>query len=304
MTTQSSVSLNRERHMIKRFDDLIELLGEYLSSEFNRKGKSSKKLNRWKATEFRTFFLYTGLIILKEVLSEDEYNNFLYFFVSMRLLLSPSPTKRQIKFANLCLRKYVYEFSILYGDHHLVYNFHNLIHLTDDCDFYEASLNDISAFPFESYIGEMKRDIKGTIKPLAQYYRRYSERLHIEKSHPYQPTETRIVDSLRENSKADSFIMLPNDSIFKIFAMKTGSEVIVVQKLNITYDDDGSRKEFFLRPMPATDLNIFVCDGLCNSRTFLPTSVLLTAKKCIAFPFENSENEDSKWLVIPLLHTM
>ena len=86
--------------------------------------------------------------------------------------------------------------------------------------------------------------------------------------------------------------------------MKTGSEVIVVQKLNITYDDDGSRKEFFLRPMPATDLNIFVCDGLCNSRTFLPTSVLLTAKKCIAFPFENSENEDSKWLVIPLLHTM
>jgi hypothetical protein len=102
----------------------------------------------------------------------------------------------------------VYEFRILYGDHHLVYNFHNLIHLTDDCEFYEASLNDISsAFPFESNIGEMKRDIKGTINPLAQYYRRYNERLHIEKSLPYQPTEKRIVDSLRKNSKAYSFIM-------------------------------------------------------------------------------------------------
>jgi hypothetical protein len=33
--------------MIERFDDLIELLGEYLSSEFNRKGKSSKKLRSW-----------------------------------------------------------------------------------------------------------------------------------------------------------------------------------------------------------------------------------------------------------------
>ncbi len=63
----------------------------------------------------------------------------------------------------------MYKFSILYGDHHLVYNFHNLIHLTDDCDFYETSLNDIRAFPFESYIGKMKRDIKGTIKPLGQY---------------------------------------------------------------------------------------------------------------------------------------
>ena len=80
--------------IIKRFDDLIELLREYLSSEFNRKGKSPKKLCRWKATEFRTFFLYTGLILLKNVLSEDEYNNFLYFLVAMRLLLTHSPTKR------------------------------------------------------------------------------------------------------------------------------------------------------------------------------------------------------------------
>ena len=125
--------------MIEWFDDLIELLGEYLSNEFNRKGKSSKKLCRWKATEFHTFLLYTGLIILKEALSEDEYKNFLYFFVAMRLLLSPSLTKRQIKSANLCLRKYVYEFSILYGDHHLVNNFHNLIHLTDDYDFLKHS---------------------------------------------------------------------------------------------------------------------------------------------------------------------
>lgn len=221
----------------------------------------------------------------------------------MRVLLSPSSTKKQIEFANLCLRKYVYEFSILYGDHHLVYNFHNLIHLTDDCDFYEASLNDISAFPFESYIGEMKRDIKGTIKPLAQYYRRYNERLHFEKSHPYQPTEKKIVDSLRENSKADSFIMLPNNSIFKIFTMKRGSEVIVAQKLIKTDDEEGSSMNFFTRPMPATDLKIFVCDGLSNGKMFLPLSVVESAQKCVALPFNNSDNED-KWLVIPLLHTM
>ena len=116
-------------------------------------------MGRWKATEFRTFFTYTGLIILKEVLPGDEYNNFLYFFVAMRLLLSPSPTTRQIDFANQCLRKYVYDFGVLYGDYHLVYNFQNLIHLADDCSFYKASLNDISAFPFESYIGEIKKEI-------------------------------------------------------------------------------------------------------------------------------------------------
>lgn len=56
-------------------------------------------------------------------------------------------------------------------------------------------------------------------------------------------------------------IMLSNKEMFKIFALKRGSDVIVAQKLNITYDDDGSREKLFLRLMPATDLNIFVCDG-------------------------------------------
>ena len=70
----------------------------------------------WVLCKFRTFFLYTGLIILKEVLSEEKYQHFLYFFVAMRLLLSPTPTSSQMVFANQCLRKYVYEFGVIYGD--------------------------------------------------------------------------------------------------------------------------------------------------------------------------------------------
>ena len=59
---------------------------------------------------------------------------------------------------------------------------------------------------------------------------------------------------------------------------------------------------FFKHPMPATDLKIFVCDGLSKSKTFLPISAVEKAHKCVALPIQNSENED-KWLVNPLLHT-
>ena len=56
---------------------------------------------------------------------------------------------------------------------------------------------------------------------MAQYFRRYSERfLHFEESHPYKKDEKTNVDSLKENSTADSFIMLANTSIFKIATMK------------------------------------------------------------------------------------
>ena len=42
-----------------------------LPREFARQPRSLDYLSRWKATEFREFLLYTGIIVLKKVLSED-----------------------------------------------------------------------------------------------------------------------------------------------------------------------------------------------------------------------------------------
>jgi hypothetical protein len=58
---------------------LIECLSKYISNEFNCKRRSSEELGRLRATEFQTFLIYTGLIILKEALSEEKYHHFLYF---------------------------------------------------------------------------------------------------------------------------------------------------------------------------------------------------------------------------------
>jgi hypothetical protein len=90
---------------------------------------------------------------------------------------------------------------------------------------------------------------------LAQYYRRYNERLHFEESNPHQYNKASIFDSLREDSStADYFIMISNTSIYKIATMKKGCKVIIAQAHYITEDEDGSKFNFFTFPMQATDL--------------------------------------------------
>jgi hypothetical protein len=51
---------------------LIGSLIKYFPGKFNRKGRSSHNLGRWKATDLGNFLVYTGLVILKEVLPEES----------------------------------------------------------------------------------------------------------------------------------------------------------------------------------------------------------------------------------------
>jgi len=76
--------------------------------------------------------------------------------------------KRSFKF-------FVLEFARIYGPQHIVFNVHNLIHLADDCIYFNSSLNKISAFLFENYLGKLKRMLRGTMRPLAQLFKRILE---------------------------------------------------------------------------------------------------------------------------------
>ena len=69
-------------------DNLVNLNGK-LPSEFSRQPRSLDLIDRWKATEFREFILYTGPLVLKDILHEEYYFHFLTLHCAMRILLSP-----------------------------------------------------------------------------------------------------------------------------------------------------------------------------------------------------------------------
>lgn len=72
-------------------------------------------------------------------------------------------------FVKICAHRGVFDKKFV------VYNVHNLLHLCDDVKNF-GKLTDYSAFPFESYLGQLKKLLRATNNSLQQLIRRLAER--------------------------------------------------------------------------------------------------------------------------------
>ena len=149
-------------------------LKSYIPSEFARKPRVVAERHRWRATEFRQFLLYSGPVVLYNLLSEPVYNNFMLLSVAISILASPSLSVKMCCFAKTLLVSFVENFGQLYGDKKLVYNVHGLIHLSDDVQ-QHGHLDNISGFLFENFLGQIKEMVGSPHFPVAQVIRRISE---------------------------------------------------------------------------------------------------------------------------------
>jgi len=163
----------------KSVSDISECLicfQKFIPVEFARKPRSLVHWQRWKATEFRQFLLYTGPVALMGKVSNAVYNNFMLLSVGMFLLLNKNFACKAeyVDYAEELLQLFVKHFADLYGTNMLVYNVHNIIHLADDARKYGA-LDSVSAFCFENFLGKMIRLVRKPNRPLQQVIRRLWE---------------------------------------------------------------------------------------------------------------------------------
>lgn len=143
--------------------------------DFQRKPRPFEYVNIFKATEFRTFLCYSSPVVLKNVFgSSVVYDHFMHLVVAVRILLSPHQARDVVQFSRRCLRNFVEKFSSIYSDHNLAYNVHSVIHIPDDYERY-GCLDQISCFPFESYMCTLKRLVKRSGKELEQVVKRLHE---------------------------------------------------------------------------------------------------------------------------------
>ena len=159
---------------INNVNEIIDRVSDYLPSDFNRRLRGGlANVKNWKATEFRTFFLYVGVLAFKECIPLQQYTNFLYFSVSMRVLLSRNQDENMDSVKKL-LTNFVLTARKIYGDEFVVGNVHGLLHLPDDYLKWGA-LDNVSCFEFESYLGQVvKGRLTGRFKPLEQLVRHIS----------------------------------------------------------------------------------------------------------------------------------
>ena len=73
-------------NQINEISSLLLSLNGYMPSEFSRQPRSLKDLDRWKATEFQQFLLYTGPIVLQDI-SDNAYEHFLALSITLTVLL-------------------------------------------------------------------------------------------------------------------------------------------------------------------------------------------------------------------------
>lgn len=163
------LSVRLPNSKIKQISANLRLVKNYIPIEFCRKPRDVEEACRWKATEFRQLLIYTGPIILKNILSKKCYTNFMCLHIAMVILISPNLTK-YIEFAQLLLNSFVKYFQDIYGKHLISHNIHGLLHLCEDYKLF-GPLDNVSCFPFENF----KSILRKHEKPLEQIVKRYKE---------------------------------------------------------------------------------------------------------------------------------
>ncbi|XP_011876846.1 PREDICTED: uncharacterized protein LOC105566980 [Vollenhovia emeryi] len=152
----------------------LDNLKTYCPSDFARRPRAINEFSKYKATEFRQFLLYTGPVVTYGLLNHQVYTHFLFLHTAIRILISNSPSKVYLNFAELALQKFVARCENLYGLSFISYNVHGLLHLTNDVR-QLGPLDSFSAFPYENNMPVFRKYCRKPNFPLQQFYNRMSE---------------------------------------------------------------------------------------------------------------------------------
>ena len=239
-------------------DSLVYLNGKF-PSEFARQPRSLYELERWKATEFRQFLLYSGPVVLKKVVSKKLYEHFLALMIAISILLDSNDEKRlhYMCYAKQLLKYFVHGCKDLYTDIFVPYNVHNLLHVPDDVENFGCSLNKISAFPFENHLQGIKRLVKNAKNPLAQVTKRLAE-LETFGKKPKMFNSKHEVAFVSTRHKDSCFLLQSEDFAF-VKEKKADGKLVC----NVIKQKDV--QNFFEKPCPSNLINIVFIDRRTKS---------------------------------------
>lgn len=316
--TSGDLSVRLPSRLVNLISVRLTSLKEYVPSEINRKPRSLSELARFKATEFRTFLLYTGMVVLLDVVSKKIYYNFLLFHTAIATLMSFTKSTKEVncEIAEKLLQTFILDCCDIYGPQFLIYNVHVLSHLTDSVLRY-GSLDNFSAFPFENYLGQLKRLVKSPNKPLQQIYRRLVEldeallqdshnvneiKLHL--PHCNGPVLGHFQKQFKKVSLSRYVLSIHSYSLCDCYCF-TNDTVIQIENIVSNENDTKNIKiigryftnicSFYNYPFESQLLNIYLVSSL--SENMKSWSLSDITGKCFLMPRE------SNWVSVPLFHT-
>lgn len=225
----------------RKFEDLCKLMisiKKYIPKEFCRKPRSLLDIDRFKATEFRQFLLYTGLVVLKDFLPNNMYSHFLLLSSGIRILVSPHLCIIMNADAQRLLEHFIIDYGEIYGYEYVTYNVHNLSHLCNDVKNF-GCVDNFSAFPAESFMFQIKQKIcLNSGKPLQQLVKRLSEETIKSTKHDHfgntiirkqKSTEVDMNNFVLSDQEPDNYCLLKNGEYMVISEVFEENSIICIK---------------------------------------------------------------------------
>lgn len=275
------------QNQIRAMNSTILVMKNYQPSEFARKCRTLFELKRWKATEYRSFLLYYGVTLLRDILPVDQFSLFLLLHTAIFILSSDSLIRSHIDEAQNFLEEFVTNAPNILGEDFVVYNVHSLLHIVDDVRKY-GPVTKYSAFPFENYLFSLKLNLRSKKHVLQQLHRRLVEKdqnsagqsyTKDDRNHDFRPTckYNEIFDSqqnlLSYNCKKIYFTdYVLTESLPDNCVLLVNGKVCIIQKIHVSQTDVSFEGVTFTHmynlytsPILSSKLNIFYCKGVSEN---------------------------------------
>lgn len=314
--SKGSVDVRLSSSSVEKISKSLLKIKQYITSDFVRKTRPINEINRWKATELRIFLLYIGPVVLKNVLNDDVYINFMSLSVAMIILVSPDHSDL-VYYADELLNYFVESFEKLYGSEHVSFNVHGLLHLSDDYRKF-GPLDNCSAFPFENFMKELKSKVRKHDQCLEQVINRYSEiQKNINMKEYIQESEFPKLEHSHKNgpeyenssgfqykclklekfkidvgNEKDCYILSKQEEVVKcVNIISISNDIIIIGKVFDTI------LPYFNKPADSSLFSIFSVKNLSNSLKYWKLTdikkkmmVILHADEMIAMPLIHTES--------------
>ncbi|XP_067204218.1 uncharacterized protein [Linepithema humile] len=261
-------------------------LKPFIPAEFVRKPRSLDDIDKWKATEFRQFLLYTGFVVMKSILPTNCYNHFLSLSVGIRILTDQQLCVPFNAYANSLLFYFVSNYGNIYGDEYLSHNVHNLLHLSNDVQSF-GSLDNFSCFKFENQMQKIKKKLHQSGAPLEEFSNRTFEELQLpirsckfqqypivfyKKNHDI--SHVQFKNFKIATNQADNCAILYDKSVIFILDIFEENCVCYIRAKRFL-----NPKSFFCVPCSSERLGIFIISNTTNA-DIIKISVTQIKRKC------------------------
>lgn len=297
---------------INQISERLLVVASSQPDEFQRKVRSLADFGYFKGSELRTFLLYAGPVALKNIISNEKYCHFLILHSAITILCDKLKcvSDSNLHLAKQLLTSFIINMGEIYGEEHLIYNVHSLLHLVDDVRRF-GCLDDYSAFTFESYNFQVKRLLHKNCQPLPEISNRITEMNSAEylkkKAYPIYPllkkegitkdgiyNEIQFEHSTLNTKFKNQWFITKNLKIVKFLNAKMIGEDVVLfgHQIKRKYD-------FFMVPIRSSFLNIYAsCGEIEDDVCQYKVDDIMSKLFCISNTCENNV------VFFPLLHSI